>query len=109
MNALDEFKDYKVVITYPNADTYGKKIIKSIMRYQSLNIERVLVVSSLGQLKYLSLMKSSSVVIGNSSSGIIEAPTFQIPTVNIGKRQMGRVQGDTILNANENIRFININ
>lgn len=106
LNALDEFKDYKVVITYPNADTYGNKIIKSIMRYQSLNIERVLVVSSLGQLKYLSLMKSSSVVIGNSSSGIIEAPTFQIPTVNIGKRQMGRVQGDTILNANENKKDI---
>ena len=106
LNALDEFKDYKVVITYPNADTYGNKIIKSIMRYQSLNIERVLVVSSLGQLKYLSLMKSSSVVIGNSSSGIIEALTFQIPTVNIGKRQMGRVQGDTILNANENKKDI---
>ena len=52
LNALDEFKDYKVVIAYPKAAIYGNKI-KSIMRYQSLNIERVLVVSSLGQLKYL--------------------------------------------------------
>ena len=65
--------------------------------------DRVLLVQSLGQLHYLSLLKHCEAVIGNSSSGLIEAPTFLKPTVNIGNRQSGRISGGTVINSDEDV------
>ncbi|MCT8987253.1 UDP-N-acetylglucosamine 2-epimerase [Shewanella phaeophyticola] len=65
--------------------------------------ERILLIRSLGQLRYLSLLKYCSGVIGNSSSGLIEAPTFKVPTINIGNRQKGRVRGNTVIQCGESI------
>ena len=99
--ALNQFSNYQVIITYPNADTHGRALLKLLEEYQDENSSRVHLVSSLGQLRYLSLMKHCSAVIGNSSSGLIEAPSFKVPTVNIGNRQRGRVYGETVINASE--------
>ena len=58
-------------------------------------------VISIGQLRYLSLMKHVSVMVGNSSSGIIEAPSFELPVVNIGERQMGRIRAQNVIDVHE--------
>jgi UDP-hydrolysing UDP-N-acetyl-D-glucosamine 2-epimerase len=106
LNVLDEYPDHQLIITYPNADTNGRKLIKILDEYKTLNHSRVLLVQSLGQLRYLSLMKYCEVVIGNSSSGLIETPSFKVPTVNIGNRQKGRIGGDTVLNCDESVDLI---
>jgi UDP-hydrolysing UDP-N-acetyl-D-glucosamine 2-epimerase len=99
--ALERFPDYKLLITYPNADTHGSKIIDYLKIYKSKNSQRVMLTKSLGQLRYLSALRKAKAVIGNSSSGIIEAPTFKIPTINIGDRQKGRVCGATVISTKE--------
>ena len=106
LEALDKFPKHQIIITYPNADTHGRKLLKVLDDYQVKNSSRVKLVSSLGQLRYLSLMKYCDAVIGNSSSGLIEAPSFKVPTVNIGKRQQGRVCGDTVINTDEGYESI---
>ena len=97
--ALDNFNNMKFIITKANSDTDGRIINKLIEEYASRNKERILVVSSLGQLRYLSAMKYSSMVIGNSSSGIIEAPSFKVPTVNIGSRQKGIIKARSVIDC----------
>lgn len=99
--ALEQYPEYQLVISYPNADTDGRRLIKILDEYQALNPERVLLVRSLGQLRYLSVMKHCVAVLGNSSSGLIEAPTFGVPTLNIGNRQKGRLYGETVVNCGE--------
>jgi UDP-N-acetylglucosamine 2-epimerase (non-hydrolysing)/GDP/UDP-N,N'-diacetylbacillosamine 2-epimerase (hydrolysing) len=103
---LDLYPDHKCIITYPNADTHGRKLIEVLETYKNKYPDRVLLVQSLGQLRYLSLLKYSSAVIGNSSSGLIEAPTFNIPTVNIGNRQKGRITGETVIQCGESFEEI---
>jgi UDP-N-acetylglucosamine 2-epimerase (non-hydrolysing)/GDP/UDP-N,N'-diacetylbacillosamine 2-epimerase (hydrolysing) len=103
---LDLYPDHKCIITYPNADTHGRKLIEVLDTYKNKYPDRVLLVQSLGQLKYLSLLKYCSAVIGNSSSGLIEAPTFNIPTVNIGNRQKGRITGETVIQCGESFEEI---
>ena len=97
--ALEAFPDYNVIITYPNADDGARGIIPLIDSYAKHNPQRVLAVSSLGQIRYLSAVKHACAVIGNSSSGIIEVPSFQLPTVNVGMRQRGRLAAKSVLNA----------
>jgi len=106
LKVLDDYPDHQLIITYPNADTNGRKLIEILDEYHSLNPARILLTKSLGQLRYLSAIKSCDAVIGNSSSGLIEAPTFNVPTVNIGNRQKGRVSGDTVLHCYESIESI---
>lgn len=101
LEALSKFPTHKLVITFPNADTHGRGLIDILERFAESNADRVLLVQSLGQLRYLSLLKYCSAVIGNSSSGIVEAPAFQVPTVNIGTRQQGRWVGDTVIDSGE--------
>ncbi len=101
IETLSLFPEYKCIVSYPNADTNGRKLIVLLEAYQRANPERVILVQSLGQLRYLSLLKHCSAVIGNSSSGLIEAPTFQVPTINIGNRQAGRISGGTVINCAE--------
>lgn len=101
-NALNEFKDHKVIITYPNADDGGRKIIPLLEAYARENADRVLAIPSLGQKRYLSTVKHATAVIGNSSSGIIEVPAFDVPTVDIGVRQKGRLAAKSVLNCSAN-------
>lgn len=88
----------RYVITKANADAGGRIINEMIDDYASAR-DTVFAIDSLGMKRYLSALKYCSMVIGNSSSGLLEAPSFHIPTVNIGNRQKGRLQGDTIINC----------
>jgi UDP-N-acetylglucosamine 2-epimerase (non-hydrolysing) len=97
--ALDQFPNFKVIVTYPNADDGGRELIPLIERYASLNTDRVLAIPSLGQIRYLSAVKFASAVIGNSSSGIIEVPSFNVPSINIGLRQYGRTAAKSVYHS----------
>ncbi|MEX1840486.1 UDP-N-acetylglucosamine 2-epimerase (hydrolyzing) [Enterobacter cloacae] len=99
LDALDEFNEYKIIITYPNSDDGGRQIIPILEQYAKNQAGRVFAIPSLGQLRYLSALKHSTMVIGNSSSGIIEAPSFGVPTINIGSRQNGRLAADSVFNC----------
>lgn len=94
---LREFEDFQLVITYPNADTQCQDLIDELNSFKSEFPSRVALIQSVGQLNYLSLLNHCDVVVGNSSSGLIEAPSFGVPTVNIGERQAGRISGDTVI------------
>ena len=102
LDALDEFKDHQVIITYPNADDGGRRIIPLLEQYAKSNPKRVCAIPSLGQKRYLSTVKHAAAVIGNSSSGIIEVPSFNVPTVNVGVRQKGRLAAKSVLNCDAN-------
>jgi UDP-N-acetylglucosamine 2-epimerase (non-hydrolysing) len=105
--ALDDFNDYKVILTYPNADDGGREIIQLLDNYVVNNKDRVVGIQSLGQIRYLSAVKFASVVIGNSSSGIAEVPSFATPTINIGGRQKGRLMAKSIIHAKPSYEAIN--
>lgn len=96
--ALDTFPDLRVIFTKSGADAGGRQLNRLIDEYAASRA-RVLAVSSLGAQRYLSAVKHANLVIGNSSSGIIEAPSFHVPTVNIGDRQRGRLQAASIINC----------
>ena len=106
INALNSFPEYKIIITYPNADDGGRALIPLIEKYKKKNPTRIFCTATLGQIRYLSALKLATVVIGNSSSGIIEAPSAGTPTVNIGIRQSGRLQAKSVFNCDENITSI---
>jgi len=106
LTVLAEYPKFQVLITFPNADSQGRKLIDVLKTFVSKYSERVKLFESMGQLNYLSAMKHASLVIGNSSSGIIEAPSFQVPTVNIGDRQKGRVCADSVFHCGESVEAI---
>ncbi|MCE0558560.1 UDP-N-acetylglucosamine 2-epimerase [Motilimonas sp. E26] len=106
LDALDEYPNYQVILTYPNADDGGRRIIPILEEYARNNSTRVFAIPSLGQVRYLSAVANAVAVIGNSSSGIIEVPAFDVPTVNIGSRQKGRLAAKSVLNAEPNKRAI---
>ncbi len=97
--ALEQFPDLRLIFTKPNADSNGRIIIKLIDDYVNHNSHRAAGFVSLGQKRYLSLMRFACAVVGNSSSGIIETPSFGIPTVNIGDRQKGRGRADSVIDT----------
>ncbi|OBT10217.1 UDP-N-acetyl-D-glucosamine 2-epimerase, UDP-hydrolysing [Vibrio sp. UCD-FRSSP16_10] len=99
LDALDEYPEHQVILTYPNADDGGRRIIPLLENYAAKQPNRVLAIPSLGQARYLSAIKHAAAVIGNSSSGIIEVPAFDVPTVNIGSRQKGRLAAKSVLNV----------
>ncbi len=99
LDSIDEISDINVVFTKTNADTNGRIINEMIDQYTFENPEKTVSFTSMGEILYLSTMKYSTAVVGNSSSGIIEAPSYCIPTVNIGDRQRGRIQAKSILNC----------
>lgn len=101
LEALESFKDVYWVFTLPNADTGGRIIIKEINNFVKNNPEKGSVFISLGYLKYLSLLKYADVMVGNSSSGIVEAASFELPVVNIGDRQRGRIRTRNIIDVGE--------
>ncbi len=99
LQALEAFSEYHIIFTKANADTDGRVINQMIERYAAENRDRAAAFESLGMIRYLSALQYCEMVIGNSSSGIIEAPSFHIPTVNIGNRQEGRVRGRSVIDC----------
>ncbi|NGN98475.1 UDP-N-acetylglucosamine 2-epimerase (hydrolyzing) [Grimontia sp. S25] len=99
LDALDAHSDHQVILTYPNADDGGRRIIPLLEAYAKAQPERVLAIPSLGQVRYLSAVKHAAAVIGNSSSGIIEVPAFDVPTIDIGARQKGRLAAKSVLHC----------
>ena len=99
ITALDAFPDVNTFITMPNADTEGRGITALINEYVAAT-PRASCFTSLGSLRYLSLMQYVDGVVGNSSSGLIEAPSMHKPTVNIGSRQSGRLRSASVIDAN---------
>jgi GDP/UDP-N,N'-diacetylbacillosamine 2-epimerase (hydrolysing) len=100
--ALDIFKDTNIIFTKPNSDTDGRVIIQLIDEYVKNNSHKAISFTSLGQLRYLSAIQFVDVVIGNSSSGLIEVPSFKKATINIGDRQQGRVKATSVIDCGTN-------
>lgn len=99
LEALSVFTEAKIIITKPNADHDGRVIIQMIDEFVSRNPTNVISFISLGQIRYLSAIRHCQVVIGNSSSGLIEVPSFKKPTVNIGDRQQGRIESKSVISC----------
>ena len=97
--ALDDYKDYHIIFTYSNSDTNSQIIIRRIQEYVDRNHDRCMFVPSLGQRRYFSALRYVKAVLGNSSSGIIEVPSFGIPTLDIGDRQKGRIAADSVIHC----------
>ena len=101
IDALKRFSKARILFTGVNADPGNAAINRVISHFANENPARVKLVPSLGQVRYLSALKYCLVVVGNSSSGIIEAPYLGVPTVNIGERQKGRVRAPSIIDCGE--------
>lgn len=97
--ALDSFEDTHIIFTKANADAGGIRINEMIEQYVQSHNDKAIVFASLGQLRYFSTIKYVDAVVGNSSSGILEVPSFHKPTINIGERQKGRIMAQSIVNA----------
>ena len=96
--ALSDKPDVTLIFTMPNADTGGLEIMRQIKHFVENN-HNAYAFESLGQLNYLSCLAIVDGIVGNSSSGILEAPTLRVGTINIGDRQLGRSQSDSVINA----------
>ena len=99
LSALDGFGNMNCIITKANADAGGAQINRLLEEYAGSGKNNIALTASLGMQRYLSAMKYSAIVIGNSSSGIIEAPSFSVPTVNIGDRQEGRIRAGSVIDC----------
>lgn len=105
LKVLLSYKNYQIIFTMSNADA-GGEFINSKIANLSHNNRRILLISSLGTIKYFSLIKYSLCVVGNSSSGIIEVPTLGIPCVNIGDRQRGRLKPIGVIDSDGSYKSI---
>lgn len=100
LKALSEINsNYQLLFTLPNSDTDGRVIIQKINDYVSARSDKAFVITSLGKRRYYSALKFATAVVGNSSSGLVEAPSFHIPTLNIGNRQQGRTRGVSVIDV----------
>lgn len=101
LSALDHkiAEGWKVLFTMPNSDTGGKTVARIIREWADKHPEAVVAVASLGRRRFYAAMHNAAAMVGNSSSGLIEAPSFGIPTLNIGDRQKGRAQGPSVVNV----------
>ncbi len=97
--ALDDAKDLRILFTMPNSDTGGQMIVDKINQFVAHNPDRSIAFKSLGMKRYLSVLQCVGAVVGNSSSGLVEVPSFHIPTLNIGSRQQGRMAGESIVHC----------
>ena len=98
LEALNQLKDTGLIFTLPNADTEGREIYHQILSFceQSIHAKAY---KSLGQKRYLSCLRFVDAVVGNSSSGLLEVPSFRKATINIGDRQKGRVRSSSIIDC----------
>ena len=99
LEAISELK-FQTVLTYPNADAGGRKMIEVIKEYEGFSF--IMTFKSIPRIEYLSIMKIANVIIGNSSSGIIESPSFDLPAINIGCRQQGRERAENVIDVQYN-------
>ncbi len=99
LNALENIKGVYILFTKANADTSGNVVNSIIERFVQDHTSHTNVYASLGYLRYLNLLKHCTLVVGNSSSGVLEVPSFNIPTVNIGSRQKGRIRGKSVIDV----------
>jgi GDP/UDP-N,N'-diacetylbacillosamine 2-epimerase (hydrolysing) len=95
-----EKTDASLLVTYPNADTAGSTIIERLEEFAG-RCARVRLVRNLGDDLYLSMLAAADAMVGNSSSGLIEAPSFALPVVNVGRRQQGRLRGANVLDVGD--------
>ncbi len=101
LGALNELEDTNIIITYPNSDSGNDEIIKMIKDFDNSH-DNVKSYTSLGMKRYLSTIQYVDAVVGNSSSGILEVPSFKVATINIGNRQKGRIQANSVINCKPN-------
>lgn len=106
LNAIGQITDAFFIFTKANADTNGTVINEMMKRYVSTHKRKAALFDSLGTLRYLSTIKYCNALVGNSSSGIIEAPSLGVPTINIGNRQKGRIQAKSVLNCKADTKEI---
>ncbi len=106
LSVLKNRTELNIIFTKTNSDTDGRIINRMIDDFVAENRDRSVVHTSLGQVRYLSALKYCSVVIGNSSSGIVEVPSFYIPTVDIGDRQRGRIASGSVIHCGTEVEDI---
>ena len=106
LDAIDELKDTNIIFTKANSDTDGRVINQMIDEYVAKNFHKSIGFSSLGQLRYLSALQFVDAMVGNSSSGLTEAPSFKIGTINIGDRQKGRIKAESVIDCLPNKKSI---
>lgn len=99
LDVIDELKDTNIIFTKANSDTDGRIINQMIDDYVKKNPHKSISFTSMGQLNYLSALQFVDAVVGNSSSGITEAPSFKIGTINIGDRQKGRIKAASVIDC----------
>ena len=99
LNALDKLEETHIIFTKSNSDTDGRIINQMIDSYVRENRSKAISFTSLGQLRYLSTLQFVDAVVGNSSSGLAEAPSFKIGTINIGERQKGRIKAESVIDC----------
>ncbi|ABB43876.1 UDP-N-acetylglucosamine 2-epimerase [Sulfurimonas denitrificans DSM 1251] len=99
LDAIDELRDTNIIFTKANSDTDGRVINQMCDEYVTNNHHKSICFTSLGQLRYLSALQHVDAMIGNSSSGLAEAPSFKIGTINIGDRQKGRIQAKSVIDC----------
>ncbi len=99
LDAIDELEETNIIFTKANSDAGGRAINKMIDNYVAKNNYKSVCFTSLGQLRYLSAMCHVDAVVGNSSSGLIETPSFRIGTINIGDRQKGRIKASSVIDC----------
>ena len=104
--ALESFKEALLIFTLPNSDPGNKKIKNKIISFVKNKKNKSYYFDSLGTEVYLSVLKQVNLVIGNSSSGLLEAPSLEVPTLNIGKRQEGRLKANSVFNSGYEIKDI---
>ena len=102
LDALSTFPDLQQVITFPNADTANSVILQRLYQYQRSH-SNVRLVRNLGSRRYIALLRRATLMIGNSSSGILEAPSFRLPVVNIGDRQAGRIRAENVIDVSHSV------
>ncbi len=99
LDALETISGYQIIFTMPNSDTGGRIIMEKIQKFIESHKEHAIAFTSLGKKRYFSTLQYVSAVIGNSSSGIVEVPSFGIPTLNIGDRQKGRLAASSVIHC----------
>ncbi len=107
LDALEELlNDFKILFTLPNSDADSRVIAEQINEFVENYPEKSMAIVSLGKRRYYSALKYCAAVVGNSSSGIYEAPSFHVPTLNIGDRQKGRLRGESVVDADATFESI---
>jgi len=106
LDVIEGLKDINIIFTKSNSDTDGRIINQMIDEYVNKNPYKSVGFASLGQLRYLSALRYIDIIVGNSSSGLLEAPSFKIGTINIGDRQNGRIKAESIIDCSPNSKSI---